>query len=117
MTLPTTNDPFVDLFVSAQWGAVVLGIVGGLAANLSSYRNPGIPVVDRLWKVFVDIFVSGFAAMMIYNLAIGSAAWFNVQIPSGLIIFLVGIYGHLGTRGLILLSKWAEDKVSVMMKK
>lgn len=90
-----------------QYGAILgIALVGGLVswvAKVRAGRMRGFHVLQLMG----ELTTSAFAGLLMFWLCEWAGA------PKLLTICLVGIFGHMGTRGIALLEEWAERRFGV----
>lgn len=106
------HEPFVEIGWLTQVIAIILGVWGGIAANIHRYINPHLsPRVKRIALVS-DLVVSAFAGLVSYNLSVAAIQWLELKVPAQLYIAVACIGGHMGTRAMVLIVRLIDNRLT-----
>ena len=87
-----------------QYGAVfAVALIGGLVSFIAKVRRGHLRGFNILHLVG-ELATSAFAGLLMFWIC----EWAGV--PKLITICLVGIFGHMGTRGIALFEEWAERR-------
>lgn len=87
-----------------QYGAILaVALIGGFVSWLAKVRAGTLRGFNVL-HLIGELATSAFAGLMMFWVCEWAGA------PKLLTICLVGIFGHMGTRGIALLESWAEKR-------
>lgn len=96
------KDPLTYSTLTYLW-VLILAAIGG-AVNFIQKLKAGTARAFNLTELFGELMTSGFAGLLTFWLC--EAAELNKLISA----VLIGISGHMGSRAIFRLEKWAEDK-------
>lgn len=103
---PVDKDP-LD-YSLRQYGIVLLfALLGGLVSWVSKVRAGTLRGFQML-HLIGELATSALAGLLMFYFC----EW--VGLPKLLTICLVGVFGHMGTRGIALFEQWAERRFRVL---
>lgn len=99
---PREKDPFAYPIITYLW-VFALAMLGG-AVNFATKLRAGVVRVFNLTELVGELVTSGFAGLLTFWLC--EAADINKLMSA----VLIGISGHMGTRAIFRIEKWAEER-------
>jgi hypothetical protein len=88
-----------------HWGFILgMALLGGLVNWWGQVRRGEIPAA-KISNLVGELATSAFAGLVCFFIC----EWANF--PQLLTAAMTGIFGHMGTRGVSVLEKWAENKL------
>ena len=98
------RDPFGYPVLTYLW-VLLLAVFGGVV-NFTRKLREGVVRAFNLTEFIGELVTSGFAGLLTFWMC--EAAGVNKMLAA----VLIGVSGHMGSRAIFRLEKWAEDKVS-----